>query len=248
MDRRAAQGAAGAGAGARLTRPRRNATLDSTQNPTPPRVLEMRAIIAAIFVYASLLGTVGLLHGAYGNQPYPWWANFLLAPAVMFAAAAVALVIFNRASQRPSFASPAKRLADLERRGLLERRPYRATRAFLVEPYEDEGPHYYLELPDGRALYLNGQYLYDFEPITDDPEVNQPRAFPCTEFEVLWDIEVKHVHDIRCAGTVLEPEMVFPPHVHESRSRHAETDGTILADRSYETARHEFIESSRASR
>ena len=63
--------------------------------------------------------------------------------------------------------------------------PFQATRAFGVEDYGDEGSHYFLELADGSGiLALCGQYLYAYEPITDDPELNQPRRFPCTSFTV----------------------------------------------------------------
>ena len=55
-------------------------------------------------------------------------------------------------------------------------------RAFGVKEFEDEGLHYFLELTDGRVLVLSGQYLYDYEAISDDSETNRPRAFPCSEF------------------------------------------------------------------
>ena len=35
-----------------------------------------------------------------------------------------------------------------------------------------------------RDSFLSGQYLYDYEPISDDPDANEARSFPCTEFTV----------------------------------------------------------------
>ncbi|MGA0525210.1 hypothetical protein ACO2WH_25480, partial [Escherichia coli] len=76
----------------------------------------------------------------------------------------VAVYVFNRPSLRRK--PLAERLAELDAKGLLVRQRFQATRAFAVEAFEDEGPQYYIELSDGRVLYLNGQYLYDSEPIT----------------------------------------------------------------------------------
>jgi hypothetical protein len=80
-------------------------------------------------------------------------------------------------------------------------------RAFGVEDYEDEGICYFLELTDGSGvLVLIGQYLYAYEPIEDDPEMNQPRLFPCTAFTVRRHRTDGYVVDLVCGGDVLEPE------------------------------------------
>ena len=71
-----------------------------------------------------------------------------------------------------------------------------------MEEFEDEGLHYFIELVDGRVLFLSGQYLYDYEPISDDPESNQPRSFPCTEFTVRRHKNDGCVVDLLRAGTV----------------------------------------------
>lgn len=83
-------------------------------------------------------------------------------------------------------------------------------------------------------LYLNGQYLYDYEPITDDPEFNAARSFPCTEFEVLRHKDAGHVLHIHCAGTVLEPEIMAPPFRTDDVRRGMPEDGEIIADGAYE--------------
>ena len=105
----------------------------------------------------------------------------------MLTALFLALFIFNRRGFRPSLSRKplAERIAELDAAGGLVRQSFHAMRALLIDEYEDEGLHYYLELADGRVLCLTGQYLCDFEPITDDQEHNQPRSFPCTEFEIL---------------------------------------------------------------
>lgn len=195
----------------------------------------MRVILAAIFVFGSMLGTIGVLEAHFPNQPWPWWTKPLPA-LVMLTSLFVAAIVFNRSGYRPSLRrrSLAEQVAELERKGLLVRQSFQARRAFGVEEFEDEGSHYYLELADGRVLYLNGQYLYDYEPIADDPEVNQYRSFPCTEFVVLRHREAGYVVHIQCAGTVLEPEIMAAPFTRDDVSRGIPEDGQIITELTYE--------------
>jgi hypothetical protein len=99
----------------------------------------------------------------------------------------------------------------LEEGDLLESQSFTAVRAWQAEEFEDEGSHYFIELADGSLLYLNGQYLYDYDLIDDDPERNQPRRFPCTEFVIRRHRHERYVVDIACAGVVLESEWVALP-------------------------------------
>ena len=119
------------------------------------------------------------------------------------------------------------------------RQSFRALRAFAVEEFEDEGPHYYIELASGNTLYLNGQYLYDVEPIFDDPEMNQPRLFPCTEFEILRHKNAGYVLDIVRNGEVFEPELTARPYNKADWKRGIPEDGEIIKDRTYEDIKHE---------
>ena len=54
-------------------------------------------------------------------------------------------------------------------------------------------------------------YLYDYEAISDDSETNRPRAFPCSEFTLRRHKTESYVAEIRCRGSVLEPEVMAPP-------------------------------------
>jgi len=51
-------------------------------------------------------------------------------------------------------------------------------KAVQVEEFEDEGIGFYLETGDGKTLYLQGQYLYDFEnfPSTRVEVVRTPKS------------------------------------------------------------------------
>lgn len=100
-----------------------------------------------------------------------------------------------------------QQIQDLEARGLLSAQVYRATRAFEVEEFEDEGCHYFLELTDGRVLFLSGQYLYNY---VSESDAGVGRRFPCSEFAVRRHSTEGYAVDIQCGGQVLEPDSVAP--------------------------------------
>lgn len=188
-----------------------------------------------------MLGTVGLVHSYYSADPVSWWAK--LAPgAVLLLALIAAMFLFNRAGFRPSLRrrSLEEQLAELDVKGLLLRQPFQARRAFCVNEFEDEGPHYFAELTDGRVLYLNGQYLYDYEPIDNDPEVNQPRAFPCSKFEVLRHKAAGYALHVVCEGHVLEPEVIAAPFARQTLRAGIPEDGKIFDAGSYERLKRQF--------
>lgn len=171
--------------------------------------------MAGIAAMVALVGTLGL----FEMLPPPVVGVGLT--LVMLGLCALALRLFNAPGTNPlGLKSPEEQRQELESRGLVEVAEFRATRAFGVEEFEDEGPHYYIELIDGRVLFLSGQYLYDFEPITDDPELNQPRRFPCSEFAVLRH-KTERYHDSTLRKAVW-------------RSGGVPTDGDIITAVSYD--------------
>lgn len=201
----------------------------------------MRLIAAGIFVYASMLLLVGVLGtwNAFDRAP-PWLVGLGIA---VFTIGMVVLSawLFNRRGAGPLGGKTAEEhIRELEEAGQLESTSFRATRAFGVEEAEDEGLHYFLELADGRVLFLSGQYLYDYEPISDDPAVNQPRSFPCTEFTVRRHKTDRYVVDILRAGAVLEPEVIGPPFGRNAwRAKRIPEDGQLIADTTYDALKGE---------
>ena len=191
----------------------------------------MRALLAGLFVYVGLLCVVLVFakSGIFVSAARPWMLG-IGAVLVLFLLMGIALVLFNKPHTNAlGLKSPQTYLLDLEKQGLLADSAFRARRAFEVEETEDEGLHYFLELDDGRVLYLNGQYLYDYAPITDDPELNQARQFPCTEFTVRRHKTTGYVVDVQCEGTVLEPETLTPRFTREDWKKHrVPEDGEIL--------------------
>lgn len=71
--------------------------------------------------------------------------------------------------------------------------------AIRVEEFEDEGSQYFLELDDGRVIFLMGQYLYEHEAA---------KRFPCTALRL---VRLPHSHEIieiECQGTPLAASAV----------------------------------------
>jgi hypothetical protein len=192
----------------------------------------MRAIVAASFVFiamvATMVGTTAL--GLAG-----WRAGIVMCVGLV-SFLTLAMVLFNhRGLELLRFRSAEEHIRVLEAAGELVDVAFTARRAFAVAELGDEGSHYFIELDDGRVLYLSGQYLYDYEPISDDPEVAQPRRFPCSAFTVRRLKHEGYVVDIICVGEVLEPEAVAKPFSRADwKAGLVPRDGEILTDTSYD--------------
>ena len=201
----------------------------------------MRLVGAGIFVYASVLLLVAALGSQSALDRAPAWVVGLGIAVFMIGMVVLSSWLFNRRGAGPFERRTAEeRVREIEEAGLLASTAFRATRAFGVGESEDEGLHYFLELDDGRVLFLSGQYLYDYEPIADDPEVNQPRSFPCTQFTVRRHREADYVVDILRGGTVLEPEVVAPPFTRRAwRAKRVPEDGQVIADITYDDLKRE---------
>lgn len=203
----------------------------------------MRALLAGIFVFAVLLITAGIISKHYPGGVLPWWAGPTIIGS-MFAAIIASLFLFNKRGYRPNLSrrSFEEQLAELEQKGLLLNESFKARRAFRVEEYEDEGSHFFIELADGAVLFVTGQYLYEFEEITDDPELNQAQKFPCTEFTLQRHKDAGYVMNIVCAGKVLPIECVAPPFTKDAVDRGlVPDDGEVVRNRSYEDLKWELL-------
>jgi len=205
----------------------------------------MRTLLAALFVLVVTSGTFLLVDLCFAHQAWPWWGKVLPAVALVVSLL-LSSVLFNGTAFRLGIRgrSLQEQIAALDAAGLLRRQTFEARRAFVVGEFEDEGPHYCIELTDARVLYLNGQYLYDYEPITDEPELNQPRMFPCTQFVILRHKDEGDVVHLECAGDPFEPEVAAATFPLEFLGRHDLEDGEIVPDRSYESLKSEFTKSS----
>jgi hypothetical protein len=192
-----------------------------------PIIIALGTLVGGVAIYAAV---IYLFHLA------PTEPGKTIGFVCSFAVAATACILATR-RMGASVKAERRSIEELEREGVIVRESYEAARAFQVEEFEDEGCQYYLELKDGRVLYLCGQYLYDHEPIED-----QARKFPCTQFTLLRDKRHGWIVDVLCVGTVLEPEAEAPPSLtRDFGSDEAPGDGDIITDRSYEEIKRELV-------
>jgi hypothetical protein len=203
----------------------------------------VRLIGAGLFVFVGLLVMVALLgsQNAFDRAP-GWLVSSGIAAWTIVLLFLSTRVFQSRDSNLFGTVSIEQQARELEAQGLLESANFRATRAFGVAEVEDEGLHYFIELENGGVLYLSGQYLYDYEPIDDDPDLNQPRSFPCTEFTIRRHKKEGFVVDIARSGRVIEPEVVTRAFTRSDwKENRVPEDGDIVKDRRYEALMRERV-------
>jgi hypothetical protein len=203
----------------------------------------MRLLLAGIFVFSGLSLAVVILPYVFGDNPPGILVAAVLSPVVAILVL-FAFMIGNSRRKRHYVSQQPEDLMRLERIGFLSSMRFRATRAFQVQEFEDEGPHYFIELVDGSVLYLSGQYLYNYEPAE-----NEPRRFPCTHFVVRRHRTEGYVVDIECSGEVLEPEFIAP-HLEEKDylAQALLQDGELICNRTYDDLKAQRQSEWKASR
>ena len=194
----------------------------------------MRVIVGALFTVGSMFAVVALSSETGVFDRYPVVVGLGLG-LLLLLLSIVSLYLFNPWwANLPWRMTPEEIRDRLEDEGLLVSSDYQTRRAFGVKEFEDEGLHYFLELVDGRVLFLSGQYLYDYEPLNDDPELNQPRRFPCADFTIRRHKIEGHVVEVVCRGAVIEPEFFANPFPTQEKSVHVPEDGQLILDSTYD--------------
>jgi len=198
----------------------------------------IRLLLAALCSFIALLASASFAFKVLPENTPPWLTGVVLA-AFLILFAVLMLVVLNLGRRKPP---PGPTLAPLEAQGLVVSTDFRATRAFEVEEFEDEGRHYFMELADGTVLYLNGQYLYDYGIDPDSREEKDSTGFPNTEFTVRRHSAEDYVLDIICKGKPLKPEATAPPFGGKgSKVVDIRTDGDIIRDRTYDLIKAECM-------
>lgn len=200
----------------------------------------MRLIGAGLFVFAGMLAVAAALGSLGLFERGPVW---LIAPLIVvftFAMIGAALWLFNaKGANVLGHKTLEEQTRELEQQGLLESTTFQATRAFGVEESEDEGLSYFLELSDGRVLFLTGQYLYEYEPADRE---NQTRAFPCSEFSIRRHKTERYVVDVRCGGSVLDPEALARPFTTDDwDGGRVPDDGAVITSMTYDAIKQEQL-------
>ncbi len=98
----------------------------------------------------------------------------------------------------------------LEAEGKAARNEYQAIGAVSVEDLNTGSLMHFIDIGEGRILCLFGQYYYEFEPIDDDSDLNQPRRFPTKQFALLRSVKNDEVLGLFPGPEVFEP-IVFDP-------------------------------------
>ena len=196
----------------------------------------MRVVFAALFVLVGMFAAVTAIDELSVKIPSKWMGP--VTALILFPLIILALRLFNRA--QPRGRTVEEQIADMKSKGLIVEQSFRAVRAFQAEEYGDEGIQYFIELEDGSILFLGGQYLYDYELIDDDPEINQPRQFPCTEFTIQRHKKDDYVVRICCGGKVIEPDVCVPPLRGKNLEQYGE-DGLIIRDKPYDVLKAELM-------
>ena len=194
-----------------------------------------------IVVFTSVFGVFvpgWVIYKIFGIAELPGWTAFYF-----FGSFLGSIAISVRLARDPNGRrrrTDAEWMESLRARGLLVTEAYDAKRYFEVEPYNDEGPHYYIELTDGRTLYLCGPQLLDYNEIDEpeEPELNQIKQFPCTQFTLHWK-ERTDLITIECAGSILQSEEVTSGFWRKKPAAGYPQNGDIIADRSYDEIKNE---------
>ncbi len=177
-------------------------------------------ILSLVIIF--ILGVLAVIGGRAVDLPT--WAIIALV-VTLIGSGFLSILLLNLRTPPPKLAARNKdeEIAELDAQGLLTSETYHAKRAFTRGIAE--GVHYYLELADGRVLYLDGQYLDNY-----DGHGANKRTFPCTEFDILRQKGEGYIVGLRCRGTVINPQHTEPP----ADYAYPPQDGEIIADRSYE--------------
>jgi hypothetical protein len=101
-------------------------------------------------------------------------------------------------------------LEQLENAGEAEREHYETHRALTFEDLSTGCLVHLIDVGDGRLLCLYGQNYLDFEPIDDDPEMNQPRRFPTKTFALLRRKKNGEVLTVLPGSVVVDPIVCEP--------------------------------------
>ena len=186
-------------------------------------------LFAAAAVFAALWVAVGDFLGA------------LLSFAVLALASLLVIAVFGYfVSNLPGWwravrgVSWEDHLARLESDGKAIREGYETTRGIRFEDLSTGCIAHLLDIGDRGVLCLYGQSYFEFEPIDDDPDVNQPRKFPTRTFSVLRRKSNGEVLALYPGADVFEPTVcggiVGPEKALDLKLQ----DGGIISTKSFE--------------
>ena len=182
----------------------------------------MRLLLAALFAYVATITSIGFIP----ERLMPW-ATIVVIPLAVF----VAFVLFDKGFLRRLVASDEQIVQRELEKGRAEKTAHEVTRALSFADSRTGRMAHFLELSDGSVMVLYGQYLYEYEPIDDDPELNQPRRFPTAEFTVVRSLKNGEVLDLSVGSKVIGTNLVQEP-----------DDYRVIADLGFKLEDGEIVE------
>jgi hypothetical protein len=105
-------------------------------------------------------------------------------------------------------------VAQLEKTGKARREHYQTYRALTFEDLSTSCLVHLIDVGNDSLLCLYGQHYFDFEPIDDDPELNQARKFPTRTFSLLRHRKKGEVLEVYPESAVVEPTVCEPIRSH----------------------------------
>lgn len=165
-------------------------------------------LLKTIKVTACLLVMIVFIVAALASQGEEALGGRILGVISMVVAIIAGVVMISAIFPRK--VPPQPTVEELKTQGMVETTDYSATRAIMVEEFDDEGLFYLVDVGEGRTLCLAGQELYDFEPLDGEVDGEDlPRRFPNTRFSVLRHREQEYILDLLCHGEPFEPLHIF---------------------------------------
>jgi len=159
----------------------------------------MRVLGAALFTF------VGMLYLASFTDDLPIAVFLIALPALVL----LAHLIFNGGLFRLLRGLPIHATVDEQlKKETADRETLEVNRAISFQDLNTGSQVHFLELDDNSILCLYGQYLFEFEPIDDDPEWNQARLFPTSRFVRTFDTRSQETLEIEPNGDVLDTDIL----------------------------------------
>lgn len=208
------------------TRPLSEAERRSIAGLATPGSLVAVGLMPTLFVFMVTFAVgIGIerARGLYAALGLTW-------PAVIAAGAAAAFAQYLYRKTEPLLSKERDAHARDLAAGTAVRFTFDVVDAIRVEEFEDEGSAYYLKLADGRVLFLQGQYLYEYEAAHEGEDGKPVRArFPADRFTIERTAGSGLVLGITDFGGLIPVSGVLPPFtVDERRDDSIPNDGDIL--------------------
>jgi hypothetical protein len=159
----------------------------------------LTAVVVAMIVYVVSMGVTRLTLGVAECLSLQGWI------AMVAVAIALGCGLSMYRSDAPALAAERAKFERDLAAGTAVRTTYEVVDALSVEEYDDEGSAYYLKLADGRVLFLQGQFLYEYEAGEDDDGRPVPARFPASRFTIERTAESGHFLDLLDLGAPLVP-------------------------------------------